>query len=174
MTPLFRLARFAIPLLAFLLAPIAPAAVAATTMSPAAQTVTTANYVFKLTLGMPEQMWTPAQVKVKHPTTGEVMLMGTMGGAMAMGGSQRHLEVHITSRGTGKVVIGAHPTISAIDTMAKNAMTIKVPVAEMQGVSAGTADLHYGNNVHLVGGHVYKVTVTLNTDRALFHVTAPK
>jgi len=120
-------------------------------------------------------MWTPAQVKAKHPTSGEVMLMGSMGGApMAMGGLQRHLEVHITSRVTKKVVMGAHPTISAIDTTATNAMAIKVPVAEMEGVNAGAADLHYGNNVNLVADHVYKITVNLRGVRAVFQIKSPK
>ena len=100
--------------------------------------------------------------------------MGSMAGAMSMGGSQRHVEVHITSRATGKVVAGAHPTISAIDTNVKSAMTIKVPVAAMQGVITGAADLHYGNNVDLVAGHVYKVTISLNGERAVFQMRAPK
>ena len=87
-----------------------------------------------------------------------------------MGGSARHLEVHIRSRASGKVVVGARPAISALDTTAKNAMAIKVPVAEMQGVMEGAADLHYGNNVDLAPGHVYRVAITLNSERALFMI----
>lgn len=153
-----------------------PAAFAAsgTTTPTNPQTKSTASYVFKLSIGMAEQMWTPAQVRAKHPKTGEVMLTGSMAGAMSMGGSQRHLEVNITSRATGKVVMGAHPTISAIDATMKNAMAIKVPVAAMQGVSAGAADLHYGNNVGLVGGHMYKVTISLKGERVAFQMRAPK
>lgn len=150
----------------------ASAASAATRMAPAPQTVQTKSYLFKLTLGMSEQMWTQAQVRATHPKTGEVMLMGSMGGGMSMGGSARHLEVHITSRVTSKVVAGAHPTISALDTTAKNAMTIKVPVAEMEGVTEGAADLHYGNNVHLIAGHTHTITVRLNGERAIFHTKA--
>lgn len=164
---------FAILLGAVLLVPPALAASRVTT-STSPQTRSTASYVFKLSIGMSEKMWTPAQVRVKHPRTGEVMLMGSMAGAMSMGGSQRHVEVHITSRATGKVVTGARPTISAIDTNAKNAMTIKVPVAVMEGVIAGAADLHYGNNVDLVAGHTYKVTITLKGERAVFQIKAPK
>jgi hypothetical protein len=170
---LFRLARFAIPTLAFLVAPIAPAGASGGTTSPAVQ-ATTKTYLYKVSVGMSEQMWTPAQVKAKHPKTGEVMLMGSMGGGMSMGGAQRHVEVHITSRATGKVVANANPTITAFDTTAKNAMAIKVPVAEMEGVIAGATDLHYGNNVDLVGGHTYRITVTLNGERATATVTAPK
>ena len=155
---------------------LVPAGFAAgsTTPSPSPQTKSTASYVFKLSIGMAEQMWTPAQVRAKHPKTGEVMLMGSMAGAMSMGGSQRHVEVNITSRATGKVVTGAHPTISATDMSMMNAMAVKVPVAAMQGVMAGAADMHYGNNVALVGGHMYKVTVTLNGERVVFQMRAPK
>jgi hypothetical protein len=149
------------------------AALATTGMAPAPQIKATKSYVFKLTIGMAEHMWTPAQVKAKHPTTGEVMLMGAMSSAMSMGGSQRHLEVHITTRPTGKVVAGAHPTMTALDTTAKNAMIIMIPVAEMQGVTEGSSDLHYGNNVELAAGHAYKITVTLNGQRATFTVTSP-
>jgi hypothetical protein len=157
-------------------ASLAQAAFAAsgTVTSTSPQTKSTRSYVFKLSIGMAEQMWTPAQVRTKHPKTGEVMLMSAMAGAMSMGSSQRHLEVHIRSRATGKVVMGAHPTISAIDANMKNAMTIKVPVAAMEGVSMAAADLHYGNNVALVAGHTYKVTVTLKGERAVFQIKSPK
>jgi hypothetical protein len=166
-------ARTVIPVLAVSLVLIAPAVASTRSTGPAAQ-ASTKSYVFKLTIGMPEQMWTPAQVKIKHPTAGEVMLTGSMGGAMSMGGSQRHLEIHIFARSTGQVVAGAHPTISAFDTSVNNAMMMKVPVAEMEGVTTGAADLHYGNNVDLVGGHVYRVTVTLNGQRAVLLAAAPK
>lgn len=164
--------RFVVPIVAVVLAPILPAA-AASGMSPSAH-ATSASYRFTLTIGMPEQMWTLAQVKAKHPKTGEVMLMGSMAGGMSMGSSQRHLEVHIYARSTGKPIAGGHPTISAVDASAKNAMPITVPVAEMEGVTSGAADVHYGNNVNLVGGHTYKVTVTLNGQRASLQATAPK
>ena len=154
------------------LAPAAFATIgAARATSP--QTKSTRSYVFKLSIGMAERMWTAAQVRNKHPRTGEVMVMGSMGGAMSMGGSQRHVEVHISSRATGKVVMGAHPTISAIDTV-KNAMMIKVPIAAMEGVTSGAADLHYGNNVQLVPGHTYRVTITLKGERTAFRIRAPK
>jgi hypothetical protein len=166
------LVRFVIPTLALSLVPIATAVAASSSTTPAQ--ASTPSYVYKVYVGSPEQMWTPAQVKAKHPTTGEVMLVGSMGGAMSMGGSQRHLEVHILSHATGKPVAGVHPTISILDTTAKNAMLIKVPVAEMEGVTAGGSDLHYGNNVDMVGGHLYRVTVTLNGQRGTVTVVAPR
>lgn len=163
---------FGILLLASSVAVAAPIASAAPQMSPPLKTVTTKSYVYKLSIGMSEQMWTPAQVRAKHPKTGEVMLMGSMSGGMSMGGAVRHLEVHIVSRAGGHVVAGAHPTITAIDTTVQGGMTINVPVAEMEGVTEGAADLHYGNNVHLTAGHTYKVTVVLHGERAVFHVKA--
>ena len=173
MTLRFGLTRLGVPVIASSLILGAPAAVAAGSMAPAAQTKTTTSYVFKLSIGMSEQMWTLAQVKSKHPKTGEVMISGAMGGGMSMGGSMRHLEVHITSRATGKVVTGADPSILMIDTSVKDAMTSKVPVAVMEGVGAGTADLHYGNNVHMVVGHTFRITVTLNGERAVFEIKVP-
>ncbi|RDJ93453.1 hypothetical protein B4Q13_21800, partial [Lacticaseibacillus rhamnosus] len=108
-----------------------------------------------------EAMWTPAQVRAKHPPSGEVMLAGSMGGGMSMGGSSRHVEVKIMSRSNGKVVTSAHPRITVVAESAKNAMAIQLPYAGMRGVDEGSADIHYGNNVDLVGGHKYRVTVAL-------------
>jgi hypothetical protein len=153
---------------------LAVTAAAVASMTPTTQTKTTKTYVFKLTVGVSEQMWTPAQVKAKHPTSGEVMLMGSMtSSGMPMGGSQRHLEVHITSRPSGKVVVGAHPAITTLDTTVKHGMMSTVPVAVMEGVGEGIADLHYGNNVDLIAGHVYTITVTLHGQRASFQIKSP-
>ena len=161
-------------MLGMLLALTAPAAEGSTTASLGDQTKTTKSYVFKLGIEMREQMWTPAQVRAKHPTTGEVMLGGSMAAAMSMGGSARHLEVQIARRSTGKVIAGAHPTIALVDLQASDGMTVKVPVTVMRGVDEGSADIHYGNNVDLVVGHLYRVTVTLAGERAVFQVKAPK
>ena len=157
----------AIAVVLALMAPVAGA-------SSGEQTKKTKSYVFTLSVEKAEEMWTPAQVRAKHPSSGEVMLGGTMGGAMSMGGSARHVEVKIVKRSTGKVVGTAHPTIGLVDQNVSNAMTVKVPFAVMRGVDEGSADLHYGNNVDLVGGHRYRVTVTLAGEQAVFQVTAPK
>jgi hypothetical protein len=135
-------------------------------------TATTPSYTFKLVIGMAAQMWTRAQVATTHPATGEALLMGSMS-AISMSGTQRHLEVHIYSRSTGKPVVGAHPTITVTDITAKNAKPTQIPVAEMEGIAKGPADLHYGNNVSLTPGHHYKVTVTLNGQQATLEATAP-
>jgi hypothetical protein len=75
---------------------------------------TTKTYVLTLTVGPLETMYTPAQVKAKHPTGGEVMVGGSMGSGMSMGPGNRHLEAHIHSRATGKVMIGVVPTIGCM------------------------------------------------------------
>jgi hypothetical protein len=59
------------------------------------------------------------------------------------------------------------------DITAKNAMSTQIPVAEMEGVAKGAANLHYGSNVTQTPGHQYKVTVTLNGQQAVPEATAP-
>jgi hypothetical protein len=135
----------------------------------AGQVVKTPSYVFALSIGPTETMYTPAQVKSQHPRSGEVMLSGQMVGGMAGmdmgGGIQRHLEVHICTP-SGKVVTGAHPAITVNGAM--------VPVAVMEGVGEGTADLHYGNNVNLKAGQQVTVVVTFAGRKAVFHTTVSK
>jgi hypothetical protein len=132
---------------------------------------TTKSYALTLTVGPLEAMYTPAEVKAKHPTSGEVMVGGSMvGGGMSMGAGNRHLEVHIRSRATGKVAMGVVPAIGLHDKTAMSgmAMTVKVPLVAMEGVGEGAADLHYGNNVKLIAGHVYVVVVTVKREAASF------
>jgi hypothetical protein len=140
------------------------------------QVLKTKSYVYALSIGPTEAMYTPAQVKSEHPKSGEVMLSGQMtGGMAAMTTSptgQRHLEVHICSR-TGSVVMGAHPSIVVADPMAKT-MLMTVPVATMEGVGEGASDYHYGNNVELAAGDHITVTVALKGEQAVFHTTVPK
>ncbi len=132
----------------------------------------TASYRFTLKVGMPEQMYTPAQVRKLHPKHGEVMLRGQMSGmsGMSMGGSMRHVEVQICARKGSVVVTTANPTITYTDASLKG-MVMKMPVAVMEGVGEGVADLHYGNNVMLKPGHRYTIKVTLKGETATFHAT---
>ncbi len=119
----------------------------------AGQVVKTGSYVFALRIGPTEQMYTAAQVKAKHPKTGEEMLSGKMAmnamSRMNMGsGNPRHLEVHICNT-HGAVVMGAHPTITVVDTSTKAMTMASVPIATMEGIGMGSPDYHYGNNVEL-------------------------
>jgi hypothetical protein len=48
---------------------------------------------------------------------------------------------------------------------------IEVPVVIMQAIGKGASSTHYGNNVTMPAGR-YKVTVSINGQAAIFHVTA--
>lgn len=141
------------------------------------RSATTAHYRFVLRVGMGELMYTPAQVRKMHPKSGEVMLRGHMNGmsgmpGMSMGASTRHLEVQICTRPSNTVMTAANPTITMKD-LSSMGMAMKVPVAVMEGVGAGTADLHYGNNLTMKPGHRYTVTVTVKGETATFRVKTP-
>lgn len=152
-------------------------------VSGTSTTVVTHSYTMSLVVGAPEAMYSPAEAAAKHPTAGEVMLRGTMSssgggvdvGGMDMGGggslapstgSVRHLEVHICSRATGKVVGDAEPSLVLLDPA--TGRTESLAVAVMQGVTAGPEDVHYGNNVDLAPGHQVTLTVTLAGEEATF------
>ena len=144
------------------------------------QTVTTAAHYFVAHMGSQEAMYSPGQVRSMHPKSGEVMVGGAMGAAsmsgaggmsgMAAGSSSRHLEVKNCDRRTGAVVRSTGVRMTISDTTTKG-MAKALSVAMMQGVGAGTNDLHYGNNVMLAAGHNFDVAVTLGTDHAVFHMS---
>jgi hypothetical protein len=150
-------------------APALSGAAAASTISKQA---TTASYKLTLRVGLMEAMYTPAQVKAKHPTSGEVMVGGGMtAGSMMNGAVERHLEVHIHSLKSGAVVTNVMPTIELIDTT-MHAMAEKVVAVAMEGIGLGSADLHYGNNASLTIGHSYRVTVVVRGETATFNFKA--
>ena len=134
--------------------------------------VATQNYRFQFHIGMPERMYTAAQVKKMHPKSGEMMISGdmTMAG-MSMGSTSatRHLEVQICSKKTGAVITNAHPTITVKDSMG---MVTHVAPATMRGVNAGMGDIHYGNNVKTPIGQAFTTKVALHGETAVFHNSA--
>jgi len=132
------------------------------------RTATTPTYKLTLTVGPVEKMYTVEEVKAKHPIDGEVMVGHSMSmGGMSMDGANRHLEVHVSSRATGKVVPNAQPAITLTDTSGM-AMSQDVNAMAMQGIGAGIADRHYGDNVKLTVGHMYKVLVKVKGEKATF------
>ena len=100
------------------------------------------------------------------------MASGSAMPGSGVGASARHLEIHICSLADGSVVQDAQPTIRVVD-QSSGGMTTQVPVAVMEGIGMGTADLHYGNNLDMPAGHAYTVTVTLNSDIATFNIHTP-
>ena len=134
------------------------------------QVALTRSYRFTLRLGPIENMYMPRQVRANHLKHGEVMLRGTMTGpAMLTGGPIRHLEIQICTRPTNAVVTHANPTIIVADKT--SGKTTKLPIAVMEDISVGTADLHYGNNLTLPARHHYLVTVSWRGERARFQLS---
>lgn len=152
-------------------------------------TASTRTYTMSVVIGAPERMYTPGDAALQHPTEGEVMLrgvmsaagdsmpgmgsMGDMGGSAAPSGGPgngpvRHIEVHICSRATGEVISDAQPMLAIIDLTTGS--TDDLPVAVMQGVSAGPDDLHYGNNVAFPLGHDLRLRVTLGGEDSQFRL----
>jgi len=167
-------------LVVLLFLPLAPAkGIAAMGDTPITQTGTTMHYRLMLQIGPMETMYSKADATKMHPTAGEIMVGGAMampGGTMAgqtgpMAMDTRHLEVHVTSLATGKVVTDAMCQITLTNEATKTSQT--VPIAMMYGVKEGPADWHYGNNISIPSG-TYAVTVVVNGEHALFHVTIPK
>jgi hypothetical protein len=130
----------------------------------------TRSYRFVLRIGSVEGMLMPYQVRATHAKHGEVMLGGRM--VVPTHGPLHHLEVHVCLRTTRAVVTNADPTIVLVDN-STHGHPKKLPVAVMQGIGAGRADLHYGNNVAMPHHHHYTITVTCSRQRATFHIVAP-
>jgi hypothetical protein len=137
---------------------------------PRAHLALTRSYGFVLLIGPVENMYMPYQVRASRPKHGEVMLRGQM--VMPTHGPLHHLEVHICRRASRVVVTNANPTIVLVDNT-KHGHPQKLPVAVMQAIGAGRADLHYGNNVAMPHHHRYTITVALNGERAVLHVASP-
>lgn len=161
--------------------------------------VKTAHYEFMAAAGPLEATYTRAQVAAQHPSSGEMMVSGDMVGdpGMSMGGAAgsgmnspgptgtgmatpgsagssgpyRHVEVHICDRSSGRVVQDATPTMFLMDRSAAG-MRQQLPVAVMQGVRSGVADLHYGNNAHMITGHDYTLEVTMMGEHATLDLGA--
>lgn len=127
------------------------------TVAKGATSAQTHNYTIALGIGKVEKMYTRTQVERMKPKRGEVMLKGRMAmtgmsagpgmAGMSSGSSaMAHLEVHICSRASGKTA-DVTPAITVIDRASGRRSAI--PVATMEGIGEGHADLHYGNNVSL-------------------------
>lgn len=140
---------------------------AACATTGAAGSMLGASYRYVVSVGPPEQMYSPTQVSSLHPKTGEVMLGGSM--SMAAGSDARHLEVHICDRPKGNAVLGAPPAITLTDNTAHTVLAL--PVATMQGVTSGAADAHYGNNVAMPLHHRFNISVSFRGEQVAMNYT---
>jgi hypothetical protein len=131
---------------------------------------TTAHHLFALDVGPMEAMYSPSEAKAKHPGGGEIMLGGAMSNVPGPPAPARHLEVHICSKDGSQVVQNANPVITLAD-LTSNGRPLSIPVAVMEAVGQGVADLHYGNNVLMPADHTYLVTVIAGADTAAFQLT---
>jgi hypothetical protein len=127
-----------------------------------------------LEVGPREEMYLPSEVKARHIKRGQIMLGGEMSMVDTTAGKRVfNLEVHICTRQTGAVVTGLKPLIVVTGPGAGMA-SVKVPSAVMVGVGQPLSDYHYGNDVALKPGARITVKVTVRSQSALFHATAPK
>jgi len=107
-----------------------------------------------------------------------MMTSSTMGSSTTMSAtpvpasSYRHLEVHICDKSTGTAVQGVYPSIRLTDHSSAN-MTTEIPMAVMEGIGSGTADLHYGNNAIMPPGHSFTITVTVGNQMAATLLRVP-
>jgi hypothetical protein len=151
-----------------------PVHAAMSTIGVVTESLHAGPYMLTLRVGPLEQMYTPAEVKKKHPKSGEVMLRGTMVmGGMGMNGAMpnHHLEVHVYNRATTAVVANAMVAIT-VETPAGKVL-VHLPIAVMRGVTSGPSDIHYGNNIALKDGK-YKVGVQVEHTTGVFMLTVGK
>ncbi len=144
-----------------------PAHTAAMGMGTVTIPVTAGVYRLTLMIGPREAMYTQAQARRSHPTTGEIMLRGTMMGGMGM--PNRHLEVHVLDRRTMRPASNPVVSIAYQATSPMMMRPVQVPIAVMVGLNMDMSDIHYGNNVSMPGG-TYRVSVHVNQASATYTV----
>lgn len=96
----------------------------------------------------------------------------TISAAPASAFSYRHLEVHICDKSTGTTIQGIRPSIRITDHTNSNMIT-EIPIAVMEGIGSGTADLHYGNNAVMPLGHRFTITVSVGNQVAATQLRIP-
>jgi mRNA degradation ribonuclease J1/J2 len=108
-----------------------------------------------------EQMFTAAEAQEQHPIEGELIISGN---GRALGVDSRHVEAHVYDRSTGLPLANLKPHIVLLNrTTGKQ---IEVESTLMQDVNIGAIDIHYGNNVTVVGNSDLRLTVTIGDEEA--------
>jgi hypothetical protein len=134
-------------------------------------TETTGRHIFGLSVTGPEVVHTRAEVKARHiEHGGDVLLSGRLATTrVSPTGTPRHFELHVCDAHSGKVLVHLHPSMAVADTTLASKPK-RIAVATMEGTGEGLNDLHYGDEVVLVSGHSYAVTVTVGSDQAVLPV----
>ena len=137
----------------------------------------TSSYNLTLEVGPLQPMYTPAEVSAQHPKAGEVMFSGQMvmppgmSNMASMAGMSApgwyHLEVHFYDKTSGYPVKGLDPVITVTNASTGQAQT--VAIVTMQGITEGSRDFHYGNNIQLPKGQ-YHVTAAADGQTGAFDI----
>ena len=75
----------------------------------------------------------------------------------------------MTDAAAGKVINNANVVID-VKSLTDDFVSRKVPIAILQDMQMGAADLHYGNNILFPPGD-YEVTITVNDQQTLLKFT---
>ena len=118
---------------------------------------TTEKYLVVANVLPGEQMFTAAEAQAEHPTEGELIIEGT---GHALGANVRHVEAHIYDRRTGMPLTNVTPTIVVLNRTTGE--RTEVASTLMQDVNIGSLDIHYGNNVTIIGDSDLHLSVTVN------------
>lgn len=110
-----------------------------------------------------EGMFTSAEVDAEHPIEGELIISGT---GRALSTNSRHIETHIYDRRAGVPLTDLKPTIVVLNRTTGE--LIEVEGTLMQDVNIGALDIHYGNNVAVVGNSDLRLTITVGDEEAIF------
>jgi hypothetical protein len=103
--------------------------------------------------------------------TMDLARVNTKGDKAPVQNCNRHVEVHVYDKKTGKALTHASVSISLKGkSMTGGAILIGVPIMTMVGQRASMNDFHYGNNIYAPTGK-YTVQVKVNGTTATFAVS---
>ncbi|MEN9646950.1 MAG: hypothetical protein RL238_3619 [Actinomycetota bacterium] len=108
-------------------------------------------------------MYSDEARSIEHPIEGEAIIAGE-GAPIVV--DARHVEVHVYDRTSGLPVPGLDLTLIVVNL--STGQRFEVAAAEMQDLSIGSRDRHYGNNVPIAGPADISVTVSIRGERIAF------
>jgi hypothetical protein len=155
-------------------AAVTPPVRAAAALTPSAkpsgatvrETILAGSYRLALAIGPPQRLYSQAQIRARHPSTGEALLNGTAPSA-GTAIPNHYLELHVYSAANGTPI--ATIAVTLVVTTPQGRTLQRVPAVAMQRVAVGSADRHFGDNLALPAGH-YHVAVQAGQASAVFDV----